>query len=242
MKTKNNAIILDLGGVILYPPRGEWHIPANFREILGERADEFYTDRFRAADKKLGHLIERATMGGTEMEEYEDNVTYFLALSEEMGWNLSRADAEAMSYHVTYTTERHAYYPDTLEYLGKWRQEYVLCCLSDTFPSIYHYMDETGLAPYFDHATYSMEVGCLKPDPRMYRAALEKLDIPPEACVFVDDKLENLWGARDAGIRCIRMKRDSYTISPINDAEGEWDGPVARDLAEVDRIVKEIFA
>ncbi|OOY19449.1 HAD family hydrolase [Thioclava sp. DLFJ5-1] len=46
-------------------------------------------------------------------------------------------------------------------------------------------------------ATYTK---ILKPDPRAYHGVLEALDLPAEACVFVDDQLRNIRGAEAVGM------------------------------------------
>jgi putative hydrolase of the HAD superfamily len=58
--------------------------------------------------------------------------------------------------------------------------------------------------PLFDSVTLSFEVGALKPDPAIYRDALRKLSLPPEACVFIDDIAEYAEGAKALGIHGIR--------------------------------------
>jgi len=58
--------------------------------------------------------------------------------------------------------------------------------------------------PLFDSVTLSFEVGALKPDPLIYRDALRKLSLPPEACVFIDDIAEYAEGAAAVGIHGIR--------------------------------------
>jgi HAD superfamily hydrolase (TIGR01509 family) len=52
----------------------------------------------------------------------------------------------------------------------------------------------------FDHLILSYEVGCLKPDARFYRAAVAAAGVPAASCVFFDDLLENVEGARKAGL------------------------------------------
>jgi glucose-1-phosphatase len=52
----------------------------------------------------------------------------------------------------------------------------------------------------FDHLILSYEVGCLKPDARFYRAAVAAAGVPAASCVFIDDLLENVEGARKAGL------------------------------------------
>jgi putative hydrolase of the HAD superfamily len=51
-------------------------------------------------------------------------------------------------------------------------------------------------------ATYT---GILKPDPRAYALCLERLGLPAQACVFVDDQRSNVEGAIEAGMRAVQF-------------------------------------
>jgi putative hydrolase of the HAD superfamily len=62
------------------------------------------------------------------------------------------------------------------------------------------------LAEIFDLFVSSCFVGIRKPDERIYRMALELTQHSPEECVFIDDRQENLTGAKKVGIRTILMK------------------------------------
>jgi len=56
---------------------------------------------------------------------------------------------------------------------------------------------------FFERGTenfFSYELGFHKPDERIYRAALEHLHAQPEECFFLDDRLENVEGARAVGM------------------------------------------
>jgi putative hydrolase of the HAD superfamily len=64
------------------------------------------------------------------------------------------------------------------------------------------------LAKYFDVVVVSCEVGCIKPDSRIYEICLEQLGTAPEATLFVDDRLENLEGAARLGIRTLHFLGD----------------------------------
>lgn len=48
-----------------------------------------------------------------------------------------------------------------------------------------------GLAEAFDAAVYSCDEGLAKPDPEIYRRALERLGVAPEQALFVGDNLPN---------------------------------------------------
>ncbi|MCB1386082.1 MAG: HAD-IA family hydrolase [Nitratireductor sp.] len=51
-------------------------------------------------------------------------------------------------------------------------------------------------------ATYT---GILKPDPRAYAAIIDGLGIAADDCVFVDDQLKNVNGAREAGMAAVHF-------------------------------------
>ncbi len=61
-------------------------------------------------------------------------------------------------------------------------------------------------------ATYT---GLLKPDPRAYAAICEGLDISPANCVFVDDQMKNINGAKSFGMQTVHFDvtrpKQSYT-------------------------------
>lgn len=63
-----------------------------------------------------------------------------------------------------------------------------------------------GLDTLTDLMVISAEEGVAKPDPEIYRVTAERLGVPPEACVFVDDLAANVAGARTAGMAAIRFE------------------------------------
>jgi putative hydrolase of the HAD superfamily len=64
------------------------------------------------------------------------------------------------------------------------------------------------LADYFDVVIVSCEVGCTKPDARIYEVCLSQLGSQPDATLFVDDRLENLDGAARLGIQTLHFVGD----------------------------------
>ena len=53
----------------------------------------------------------------------------------------------------------------------------------------------------FGEHYFSFEFALKKPDPGSYRRLLERMDVAPGQCWFIDDKRSNVTGARMAGIR-----------------------------------------
>lgn len=69
-----------------------------------------------------------------------------------------------------------------------------------------HRFCKFGLRAIFDVALSSCYVGLRKPEPAMYRRALDILGGPPERILFIDDREENVAGAAAAGIKAIHFQ------------------------------------
>lgn len=65
-------------------------------------------------------------------------------------------------------------------------------------PWIYEAYPQFGL---FDAAVMSFEVGCIKPQPEIYRHAIERHGMEPGQTLYIDDLPENVEGGRRAGFR-----------------------------------------
>jgi FMN phosphatase YigB (HAD superfamily) len=86
-----------------------------------------------------------------------------------------------------------------LSYLS---QSYPLILVSNTNESHIEYITENySVLDYFDHAIYSHEVRSMKPDRKIYDAAIAAAGFPPEELFFTDDRAENVSGAAELGIR-----------------------------------------
>lgn len=57
-----------------------------------------------------------------------------------------------------------------------------------------------GFLEHFDHVTFSCELGLFKPQPAIYEHSFRGLNVAPEETLFIDDKIENVEGARAAGM------------------------------------------
>lgn len=85
--------------------------------------------------------------------------------------------------------------------------KYRLGLLSNTNEWHFRYhIRNVPVFPLFDSVTLSFEVGALKPAPEIYRDALDKIALPPEAVAFIDDVRENTDAASALGIRGIQYK------------------------------------
>jgi len=56
---------------------------------------------------------------------------------------------------------------------------------------------------HMDGGVFSWREKLLKPDPAIYRLLCKRFSLIPARCVFLDDRPENVQGARDCGMRAI---------------------------------------
>jgi glucose-1-phosphatase len=86
--------------------------------------------------------------------------------------------------------------------LSDLRRSYPLILVSNTNESHVHYIERHySVLQYFDVKIFSHVVGSLKPDRRIYEAAIAASGQPPEALFFTDDREENVRAAEGFGIR-----------------------------------------
>lgn len=96
-----------------------------------------------------------------------------------------------------------------------------------------------GLADAFDTVVISEEIGCSKPDPRIFGIAAERLGMAPGELVHVGDRFEaDALGAVRAGLRGVWLDRARDAVRGIprpgrpRDDEERAGEPEGRDTAE----------
>jgi putative hydrolase of the HAD superfamily len=67
----------------------------------------------------------------------------------------------------------------------------------------------------FETVVDSGFVGVRKPEARIYEMTLERLGLPAEVCLFVDDLLPNIEGARKAGMNAVHFQDNEQAITEI---------------------------
>ena len=88
------------------------------------------------------------------------------------------------------------------ELLANLKARYPLILVSNTNESHADFVSRNyPVLDYFDHKIFSHEVGSMKPDRKIYDAAIAAAGRPPEALFFTDDREENIESAAKLGIR-----------------------------------------
>jgi putative hydrolase of the HAD superfamily len=71
------------------------------------------------------------------------------------------------------------------------------------------------LQPLFDALVISGEVGMRKPDPEIFHLATERLGVPPQRCVFVDDHPGHLKAAQEVGMTTVLHRGPEHTLAEL---------------------------
>ena len=75
---------------------------------------------------------------------------------------------------------------------------------------------DVDLHAMFDVVVLSQTLKIRKPAPEIFEVALERLELPAPACVFVDDLGGNLKAAQRLGLTTIKHERTQHTIQALD--------------------------
>jgi putative hydrolase of the HAD superfamily len=75
----------------------------------------------------------------------------------------------------------------------------------------------------FETVVDSAFVGCRKPESKIYRITTERIAMPAESCLFVDDVQVNCEGAEKAGMSAVHFRSNDQAIAEIRERLGLED-------------------
>lgn len=111
---------------------------------------------------------------------------------------------------------------------------YPLGVVSNFYGNLRAVCEEAGIARLFGTLVDSTDAGVLKPDPRIFQAALAGLGVAPERAVFVGDSLSrDMAGARTLGMPHVWLV-GAATAAPAPCCAGD---PVIRTLPALEAVL-----
>ena len=203
------GIFFDLGWTLVYPPSGDWEFTQPAQKLFNwEVYQSLPKERTAAVRKEANDYLEAHHHISTLEEEYDRMLQYFTLVAQKLpDLGATRQDIEATALEKVYQSQ-HTYnlMEDAIPTLEALKGRCKLGIISDTWPSIVPVLERFGILPYFDAITYSFQLGCFKPNPRMFQDALSKMGLPAQECVFIDDVARNLEGAAKVGIQPVQIR------------------------------------
>jgi HAD superfamily hydrolase (TIGR01509 family) len=125
----------------------------------------------------------------------------WLYVCQQVGWPEDRAQEMKEIFFAGDRVDR-----ELADRIRSLRQRFLTGVISNAMDGARHFLcEEAGIGDAFDNLTYSYEVGFMKPDERIFRAALNSLQVKAEESVFIDDFEHNVLGARQVGMQAIHF-------------------------------------
>ncbi|MGI4827844.1 MAG: HAD family hydrolase [Janthinobacterium lividum] len=200
--TPVEAVLFDYGLVLTGPP----HPPAWDRMKTLLHAEE---SAFHAAYWRPRHDYDRGALSG---DQYWHAVA--ADLSQDLDTDTLKALIEADNELWTQPNQPMIDWAAALQAAGV--RTGILSNLGDAM--------EVGVlmrCPWlaaFQHHTFSHRLGIAKPDLAIYRHAAEGLGVDPARVLFIDDREDNIEGARKAGMQAIRYTDQLQFEAAMRDA------------------------
>lgn len=182
-----SGIFFDVGGTLLYPDPVV--IGASIQDLLGQRLPE---DRLFAAIQFGSVAIDQAISRGQSIERWWH--LFFGSVLHHLGFDGAAAPPrlDAMVRVLRACHQRRNLWshllPGTHEVLETLRQKgFQLGVISNSDGKVRGQLEEARLAPYFSFILDSHVVGCEKPDPAIFRLALQESGLPASEVLYVGD-------------------------------------------------------
>lgn len=204
------AILFDLDNTLIDRQRA-------FKEMLYRVFGSYYEDK-GYVEKLVNDMIEFDNGGRVE------RVDAFNKLIDK--YNIKEFSAEKLSKDWSNESGSTVYlFDDVIETLKELKKKYKLAIVTNgDFVSQKRKLDNINLYEYLEYTLISDEIGIRKPDPRIYKYALNKMNLKEDECIYVGDSYSrDIVGALNANIKPIYVCRnnvkhdDVVTIYNIKD-------------------------
>ena len=203
------AVIFDLHGTLLLSDDVDdaWDQWARaFHAELVKRGATMPLKEFKAA---LGSLY-----NGSEHIAHQPGLTLFehrvKGFCERLGMEVPQHELRPLVETIIDVWHRDMYLdPDAVPLLKALRRRFKVGLITnwDHGPRMHRLVDQLGIRRLLDDVVVSDDVGVAKPDPRIFRVALGRLDVPASAAVYVGDMDLDARGALDAGLHPVLVRR-----------------------------------
>ena len=212
------AIFFDAAGTLIYLPESVGHHYAYVGERIGLRLDLSALDRAFASSWK--QMPARPAIDGSRED---DDKGWWRALVnrvlDEVSPGLAELDRDAFfegAYSHFAEPGVWDLYPEVSEVLALLHGRFDLAVISNFDGRLRMILEHLGVSKFFSHVFLSSELGADKPDPEIFRRALQFSHIRPNETLHVGDDPERDWeGASQAGLSVFRLERPRNSLRDL---------------------------
>jgi len=190
MKLNIKFIIFDLGGVLVYSPRGN----------IGEEVSKFAGVDYESFTKANEHIYNLTVTGEISLLDFYEKTLNKL--------NLKKPTAqELLSKHLEIYNNNFKLDNDVLKIILDLTDKYSLVSLTNTEKEIADRNKlKNSVFMYFKKNYLSTDLGLMKPNLDIYEYVINDLKVNPQELIFIDDKEENIIPAKNLGMNTIHYK------------------------------------
>jgi HAD superfamily hydrolase (TIGR01549 family) len=227
---KLTTIFFDVGGTLIHPDMDSLMAPLLERTRPGDRELAHASFVAKRALRCSANRAEPSTSEGLDSHAGPVNrghwYIFFKELLDQLG------ESEDLLPELVARAGVSDYWrlvdPEASATLAHLRTKYRLGIISNADGHIARVLERGGLARFFDVVIDSRLAGYEKPDPRIFRAALEQIGTGAEQSLYVGDIYEiDYAGAREAGMHAVLV--DPHSVY------ADWNVARISSLAELPR-------
>jgi putative hydrolase of the HAD superfamily len=196
------ALIFDAGDILYHRLERGVKLAEFIKRILVILPPDF--------DQQDAALVQQAYRGLITQDQYRDAVIKLMGITEPDHKRIAKEILDQEDNDVVF-------YDGVRETLHELkRRGFLLGIITDTANSVsgkLTWFERGGFGEVWDSIISSREIGVRKPDPQIYFAALNQLNLEASQTVFVGHKLTEIEGAQNVGIKTIAFNYEEGVVS-----------------------------
>src|SRR5437667_12802609 len=209
------AIFFDAADTLFHLPLGVGYHYALVGEEIGLKLDAARLDH--AFAKAWNSMPKRAPIDGPRMNDDKDwwrTLVDFVL--DQVAPSLSELDRDNF-FEIAYEHFAEAgvweLYPEVIEVLEQLCPRFQLAVISNFDGRLRMILEQLGVSKFFKHVFLSSELGADKPDPEIFRRALNVIHFEPNDVLHVGDDPERDWkAAASVGLSIFQLDRKKNSL------------------------------
>jgi putative hydrolase of the HAD superfamily len=212
------AIFFDAAGTLFYLPRGVGYHYALVASELGLKWDSSQLDR--AFKNAWNAMPQREPIDGPRENDdqawWRQLVDLVLNQVAPSMHELDRDNFFEIAYEHFAESGVWELYPEVLEVLEKLSRQFQLAVISNFDGRLRMILEQLGISKFFSRIFLSSELGADKPDPEIFRRALQIIELQPSEVLHVGDDPNRDWkAATAAGLSIFELDRKRNSLRDL---------------------------
>lgn len=188
MKRKIEAVLFDLDGVIVDTAVYHYHAWKRLADCLQIEFDETVNERLKGVSRmeSLQMILEKSSRRYDEEEKQK-------MAEEKNGWYQELLN-QLTPDHIL---------PGIQDFISEIRKEGINTSICSASKNTDMILEKLGIRHLFDTVVTGHDTAKTKPDPQVFTIAAQRLGIPYENCVVIEDSAAGIQAAKACGMRSV---------------------------------------